>query len=164
MRLKTATVSLWWLRYPLIGVLATGLLLIGYYDHALQDWLTLKWQLLAHGSTGWFAQFIAVFQRHTPQAVAKRPLPVLLLYLGSYLTIALLLLRLLLPQPALWRLAWRSYAGLAFLYAALLLLAKVSGGHLPWAYPLARLVVELLGTPIPLVALTLLLRYGTQAK
>ena len=155
-----ATIVLVALRYLIIIGLIGLLLLLGYFDHPFQDWLTAKWYWLAQDTTGWLSHLNGMLQQRLPQAVAKRPLPVLLTFLGIYMAVSVLLLRLLLLQPPAWRLAWRTYAGVVGVYVMLLLLAKLGAGHLPWAYPLARLVVELLGTPIPVAVLVILLRYG----
>lgn len=165
MRLGSAATGflITWLRYLLVVGLGLGLLLLGYYAPPLQDWLTTQWQRILSGLSGRSGGLGALLQTPLPSAMARRPLPVLLVYLSSYLVVALLLLRLLLPQPAAWRLAWRCYAGLLGIYGALLLLAWLGGRQLPWAFPLARLVVELLGTPIPVAVLFILLRYGGAA-
>ena len=162
MQLNPMVAGFSWLRALLIAVLVVSLLLLNYYDHALQAWLTARWYQLSADPGSPVGHLAAILQGHLPKAVAKRPLPVLLTFLGSYLTVSLLLLRLLLPQPGSWAVAWRTYAGLMSIYVALLLVAKLGGSHLAWAYPLARLVVELLGTPIPIAILVILLKYGPQ--
>lgn len=132
-----------------------GLLLaVGVYDE----------KLLALFSHGWRAMLtalhldgrLAALQAGAQPAGPHRPSLPGLSYIGLYLGICLLLLRLLLPQPGQWRPALRLYGGVLLAYLLLQLLSKAGG--LPWAYGLSRHLLSFLVSPVPVLVLVVLLR------
>lgn len=131
------------------------LLLAGVYDEVVFAGLGRGWQELLSGLH--LSQAATALQAGVHGQVTRRPLLPGLSYAGLYVGVCLLLLRLLLPQPAAWRLALRCYGGVGLAYLALLLVGK-AGGNLLWAYRLSRHLLDFLVSPVPVLALVVLLR------
>ncbi|GAC1598601.1 MAG: hypothetical protein NVS3B25_24640 [Hymenobacter sp.] len=144
-------------RWLLVGGLVVALLLLGVYDEPCLAFLTARWQraLAAAG----LQQHAEALQHGFNGGITKRLLPAVATYAGLYLGICLLLLRVLLPSPAQWRLVLRLYAGLLVVYVAIVLLGKLAGDA-PWAYQLSRQLLDFVVSPLPVGALYVLLRAG----
>ncbi|MBF9142509.1 XrtX-associated membrane protein [Hymenobacter properus] len=141
--------------WALVSLLLLALLLLGFYQEPVVDFLTACWQRVL-GALGLQRQ-AAAFQQGINGQVAKRLLPAVATYAAIYLAISLLLLRLLLPEQ--WRLVWRLYAGGLVVYAALVVLGKL-GGDVRWAYRLSRQLLDFMVSPLPVAGLFVLLRAG----
>lgn len=143
--------------WALVGGLVAVLLLIGVYDEPILAFLTARWQeaLTAAG----LRRYAEALQQGINGGILKRFLPAVATYAGCYLGICLLLLRLLLPFRAQWRLALRLYAGVLVVYVALVLLGKFSGDA-QWAYRLSRQLLDFVVSPLPVAGLYVLFRAG----
>lgn len=148
-------------RWLLIGPLVVALLLIGVYDEPILLFLTTTWQKLL-GVVG-LRQQAEALQSGINGAIVKRFLPAVATYAAVYLSICLLLLRLLLPARAQWRLVLQLYAGTVVVYVLLVALAKLAG-NAPWAYLLSRQILDFLVSPLPVAGLYVLLRTGVGAR
>lgn len=139
------------------AIVALGLLLLlaGVYDELAFAVLDRGW--LALLSALHLAGPAAALQAGIHQQVTHRALLPGLSYAALYVGSCLLLLRLLLPRLAAWRLALRLYGGVGLAYLLLLLVGKV-GGDLSWAYRLSRHLLDFLVSPLPVLALVVLLR------
>lgn len=143
--------------WALIAFLIVVLLLLGVYDEPVLAALTRVWQAgLAMVGLGQQAQSL---QAGINGGITKRFLPAVATYAVLYLSICLLLLRLLLPSPAHWRLALQLYAGALVIYIALVLLGKLAGDA-AWAYRLARHLLDFVVSPLPVAALYVLFQAG----
>lgn len=143
-------------QWVLVGTLVAALLLLGVYDEAVLAFLTRLWlQVLA--AAGLRAQAEAL-QQGINGGITKRFLPAVATYAVLYLSVCLLLLRVLLPTSH-WRLALQIYAGLLVLYAGLVLLGKLAGDAV-WAYRLGRHLLDFVVSPLPVAALYVLFRAG----
>ncbi|WP_414653910.1 XrtX-associated membrane protein [Hymenobacter sp.] len=143
--------------WPLVGTLIVVLLLLGVYDEPVLAAFTRLWQgVLAAVGLGQQAQSV---QAGINGGITKRFLPAVATYAALYLGICLLLLRLLLPSPAHWRLALQLYAGALVIYVALVLLGKLAGDAF-WAYRLARHLLDFVVSPLPVAALYVLFQAG----
>jgi hypothetical protein len=91
--------------------------------------------------------------------ITKRFLPAVGTYAALYLSICLLLLHLLLATRAHWRLTVQLYAGALAIYVALVLLGRFAGDA-PWAYRLARHLLDFVVSPLPVAALYVLFQAG----
>jgi hypothetical protein len=146
-------------RWALVGALLAALLLLGVYDVPVLAFLTKWWQqaLAAIGLQQW----ADALQKGLNGSVVKRPLPAVATYALAYLSICLLLLRLLLP--AQWHLVLRLYAGALAVYVALVVLGKLAG-DVQWAYRLSRQLLDFVVSPLPVAGLYVLLRAGLGTK
>ena len=139
------------------GLLVLFLLLIGVFDEPILQFLGRCWeQLLA--AVG-LRQQAEALQQGVDGGITKRFLPAVATYAVLYLGTCLLLLRLLLPAPAQWRLVLRLYAGALAAYVAIVLLNKVTG-NAPWAYRLSRQLLDFIVSPLPVAGLYVLIRAG----
>ncbi|MBJ6110606.1 hypothetical protein JAO73_16395 [Hymenobacter sp. BT523] len=148
-------------RWVLVGALLAALLLLGVYDVAVLTVLTKWWQRML-AAVG-LRQQVEALQQNISGSVVKRPLPVVATYAVGYLSICLLLLRLLLPAAAQWRLVLRLYAGTLAVYVALVVLGKLAGDA-QWAYRLSRQLLDFVVSPLPVAGLYVLLRSGFGAR
>ncbi|WP_210519241.1 XrtX-associated membrane protein [Hymenobacter terricola] len=144
-------------RWALVGGLVIALLLVGVYDEAIIASFTVLWQkgLAAVG----LRQQAEALQKGINGGITKRLLPAVATYALLYLGICLLLLRVLLPAPAQWRLVLRLYAGILAVYVGIALVGKLSGDA-PWAYQLSRQILDFVVSPLPVAALYVLFRAG----
>ena len=148
-------------RWLLVGLLIVALFLIGVYNEPFLSLLTALWQkgLAAVG----LRRQAEALQQGINGGITKRLLPAVATYAALYLSICLLLLRVLLPTPAQWRMAVRLYAGTLGVYVAITLLGKLSG-NAPWAYRLSRQILDFVMSPLPVAGLYVLLRVGLGAS
>ena len=144
-------------RWVLVGILLAALFLIGVYDEATHAFLTALWQHLL-AAIG-LRRYVETVQQGVSGGITKRLLPAVATYAASYLGICLLLLRLLLPTVAQWRLALRLYAITLAVYVAIVLIAKLAG-DVTWAYRLSRQVLDFVVSPVPVAGLYVLFRAG----
>lgn len=145
------------IRWLLVGILVAALLLLGTYNDQVLALLTAGW-LRGLAAVG-LDRPAAALQQGINGGITKRLLPAVATYAAVYLGISLLLLRLLLPTPAQWRLALRLYAGALGAYAALVLLGKLAG-DVTWIYQLSRQILDFVVSPLPVGGLYVLLRAG----
>ncbi|MBF9221899.1 XrtX-associated membrane protein [Hymenobacter ruricola] len=148
-------------RWALVGALLAALLLLGVYDVPVLAFLT-KWWLWALAAVG-LRQQVETLQQGISGSVVKRLLPAVATYAVVYLGVCLLLLRLLLPSPAQWRLVLWLYAGTLAVYVALVAFGKL-GGDVAWAYRLSRQLLDFVVSPLPVAGLYVLLRSGFGAR
>jgi exosortase/archaeosortase family protein len=120
-----------------------------------RNWATL----LATGST-WLHRVPGAAAGDVPAGISHLALPVGAAFLGIFLLISLLCLRLLLADRA-WRQAWGSYAGIGL--ACLALLAAGRAGAGPGTYHLGRLLLDFLASLLPVAGLLVLLWRPTAA-
>ncbi len=130
------------------------LLAIGVYDEPVLALLSDAWQTLLAALH--LDPQAAALQTAAQRQESHRPSLPGLSYVGFYLGVCLLLLRLLLPQAGQWRLALRLYGGVLLGYVLLQLGSRLGG--LSWAYPLSRHLLSFLVSPVPVLALVALLR------
>ena len=139
----------------------TGLVLVlfylGTYDWVVFDALTAVWQKFCT-SIG-LADELTAMQRGVSRQITWRSLPTMLTYGLLYTSTCLLLLRLLLPQGGR-RMRWALLLYLAVFGACgLLLLGAKLAGDVPWAYRLARRLIDFIVSPLPVIVLVPLLRW-----
>ena len=104
-------------------------------------------------------QQVEALQQGLDGSVVRRFLPAVATYAVCYLSICLLLLRLVLPTRAQWYVALRLYAGALGVYVALVALGKLAGDA-QWAYRLSRQLLDFIVSPLPVAGLYVLLRSG----
>ncbi len=142
--------------WALAGALIVVLLLVGVYDELIFAFLTARWQqVLAAVGLGRQADAL---QQGINGGITKRLLPAVATYAAGYLSLCLLLLRLLLTAPE-WRLALRLYAGTLVVYVGMVLLNKLLG-EARWAYQLSRQILDFVVSPLPVGILYVLFRAG----
>ncbi len=149
-----------WFRYRhwvVIGFLLILLLLLGVFDEPILQFLTVFWQksLAAVG----LGRQTEALQRGLDSGILKRFLPAVATYAVLYLATCLLLLRVLLPAPAQWRLVLQLYVGALIFYVAIVLLNKLTG-NTAWAYRLSRQLLDFIVSPLPVAGLYVLMRAG----
>lgn len=144
-------------RWVLITGLLITLLLLGVYDQPILTFLTAVW-LKALTTLG-LGKKAAALQQGINGGITKKLLPAVATYAVLYLANCLLLLRLLLPAPAQWRLVLRLYAGFLVVYVGIVLLGKLSHDAV-WAYKLSRQLLDFLISPLPVAGLYVLIRVG----
>ena len=144
-------------RWVLVGTLVAALLLLGTYNDQVLAFLTAGW-LRGLAAVG-LDRPVAALQQGINGGITKRLLPAVATYAALYLGTSLLLLRLLLPAPAQWRLVLGLYAGALGAYAALVLLGKLAGDA-TWIYQLSRQLLDFVVSPLPVGGLYVLLRAG----
>ena len=143
-------------RWALAAGLLLSLLLLGVFSEQVITWLISAWpHLLRRIGAGHYAESL---QHSIDGGIAKRPLPAIATYAALYLSICLLLLRLLLA-PAQWRLTWRLYAGALAAYLLIAVLGKLAG-NAQWAYRLSRQILDFVVSPLPVAGLYVLFRAG----
>ena len=144
-------------RWVLVGGLLAALFLIGVYDEATHALLTALWQHLL-AAVG-LRHYVEAVQQGVSGGVTKRLLPAVATYAVLYLSICLLLLRLLLPAVVQWHLALRLYAAALAAYVVIVLAAKLAG-DVAWAYRLSRHLLDFVVSPVPVAGLYVLFRAG----
>jgi hypothetical protein len=140
-----------------VAVLILLLLLAGVYDEVIFAFFTSLWQK-AFALFGIGEQADAL-QHGIHRRITRRALPAVITYAAIYVSICLLVLRLLLRDPAQWRLTLRLYAGVGVAYIVIVLLGKLAG-DVVWAYRLSRHLIDFVVSPIPIAGLFVLFRAG----
>lgn len=140
-----------------MAVLILLLLLAGVYDEVIFAFFTSLWQK-AFALFGIGEQADAL-QHGIHRRITRRALPAVITYAAIYVSICLLVLRLLLRDPAQWRLTLRLYAGVGVAYIVIVLLGKLAG-DVVWAYRLSRHLIDFVVSPIPIAGLFVLFRAG----
>ncbi|WBO83662.1 XrtX-associated membrane protein [Hymenobacter yonginensis] len=143
------------LRLVAVAVLIVLLFLCGIYDETIFAFLGPVWQKAATALG--FSEQLARLQQSISGEVVKRSLPVVATYALLYLSLSLLLLRLLLPTYRL-PLVLKLYGGVIAAYILLLLAGRLTG-NVPWVYQLGRRLIDFLVSPLPIVILVSLLRW-----
>ena len=144
-------------RWLLVGSLILTLFLLGFDDEPVFRFLTGLW-LKGLSALG-LRQQAEVLQQGISGGITKRLLPAVATYAALYLSLCLLLLRLLLPTPMHWHLALRLYAGTLAMYVVITLLGRLMG-NAPWAYRLSRQILDFIISPLPVSGLFVLLQVG----
>ncbi|MDF7812916.1 hypothetical protein [Hymenobacter sp. YC55] len=135
---------------------------LGTYDWVVFDALTAGWQRV-FTSIG-LADELAALQRSVSRQITWRSLPTMLSYGLLYTGTCLLLLRLLLPRGGR-RMRWAALLYLIVFGACGLLLAGAKlAGDVPWAYRLARRLIDFIVSPLPVIVLVPLLRWYVSPK
>jgi exosortase/archaeosortase family protein len=150
----------WLTTRTLAGVAVLGLLIAtSVYQTQLTATLSIRWVTALATGPAWLHRLpgATVGNGGMPDNVTQLALPVGAAYLGLFVGLALLALRLLLPTQG-WRLAWRCYAALGV--AATLLLVAGRLGDLAAASSLSRLLFMLLASLLPVIGLLVLLWRG----
>ena len=141
-----------WALAAFLGLLLFGL---GTAADPIFAFLTHFWQALFQ-ALGLGALLGRVAQGTSTEVTLRSP-PAVATYAALYLALCLLLLRVLLPGAAHWRLALRLYAAVLALIVALVLVGKL-GGDVVWLYKVARRLIDFLVSPLPVILLVLVLR------
>lgn len=153
----------WLTTRTLAGVAVLALLIaISIYQTQLTAALSTRWAAaLATGPT-WLHRVpgATVGNGGVPDNVTQLALPVGAAYLGLFVGLALLALRLLLPAQG-WRLAWRCYAALGVTATVLLVAGRLGG--IAEAGLLSRPLFMLLASLLPVIGLLVLLWRGPAA-
>lgn len=149
-----------WTTHRVVRILAIGglialLFLCGIFDETIFATLGPVWQKVAT-SLG-FSEQMARLQQGISGEVVKRSLPVVATYALLYLSLSLLLLRLLLPAYRM-PLVLKLYGGVIAAYIILLLVGRLTG-NVPWVYQLGRRLIDFLISPLPIIILVCLLRW-----
>jgi hypothetical protein len=137
------------------------LLLLGVFDEPILQALTFFWHKTL-AAVGLHRQ-VAALQQEINGGITKRFLPAVISYTVLYLAACLLLLRVLLPTPTQWQLAWQLYAGALAGYGAIVLLNKLTG-NAAWAYRLSRQLLDFIVSPLPVAGIYVLLRAGFRPR
>ncbi|RYY19804.1 MAG: hypothetical protein EOO36_04945 [Cytophagaceae bacterium] len=145
-----------WLTARLAGglLLLVGLALISIFQSNVVAALGRAWAAALATGPAWLHRLPGATAGDVPSGVSHLALPVGAAFMGLFLMVSLLSLRLLLPVRA-WRLVWRSYAGLGLACGLLLLLGRFGGG--PAAYRLGRMLLDFLVSLLPVAGLLVLL-------
>lgn len=139
-----------------VAITLLTILYLSFENEQIIIWLIAKWQrVLQQLGINYYAESL---QHSIDGGIAKRPLPAIATYAALYLSICLLLLRLLLAD-AQWRLAWRLYAGALAAYLLIAVLGKLAG-NAQWAYRLSRQILDFVVSPLPVAGLYVLFRAG----
>jgi len=147
----------WLTPRTLAGVaLLLALALISIYQNQVTAALSAGWATALATGPAWLRGLPGATAGNgdVPDNVSHLALPVGAAYLGLFVGLALLALRLLLPVRS-WRLAWRCYAGLAL--ACVLLLGVGRLGGLPDVNLLGRALLNVMVSLLPIVGLLVLL-------
>ncbi|HEX8659882.1 MAG TPA: hypothetical protein VF690_20230 [Hymenobacter sp.] len=147
--------------WVVVGGLIVLLLLLGVFDEPILQALTIFWQKVL--STVGLRRQVAALQQEINGGITKRFLPAVVSYTVLYLATCLLLLRVLLPVPTQWQLAWRLYAGALAGYGTIVLLNKLTG-NATWAYRLGRQLLDFIVSPLPVAIIYVLLRAGFRPR
>ncbi len=153
------SVPAWWqpapaLRWSTVAAIVLVLFFMGVYDDTVFGWLNGAWQ-----------KVFAVFGLQVPwqggfhYRVTRKPLLSVSTYAAFYLILCLVMLRLLLPTRAQWRLSLRLYAGVLTAYVLLVALGKLAGNAI-WAYRLSRHLLDFVISPLSVGALLVLFKAG----
>lgn len=143
------------LRLAATALLIALLFLCGIFDETLFVLLGSVWQKAAIALG--FSEQMARLQQGISGEVVKRSLPVVATYALLYLSLSLLLLRLLLPVYRM-PLVLKLYGGVISVYIVLLLVGRLAG-NVPWIYQLGRRAIDFLVSPLPIIILVCLLRW-----
>jgi hypothetical protein len=143
------------LRLAAVALLIVLLFLCGIYDETIFAFLGPAWQKAATALG--FSEQLARLQQGISGEVVKRSLPVVATYALLYLSLSLLLLRLMLPAHRL-PLVLKLYGSVIAAYILLLLAGRLTG-NVPWVYQLGRRLIDFLVSPLPIVILVSLLRW-----
>ena len=127
----------------------------GIYDEAVFNALNAGWQKLLT-SLG-LAEQLAAVQRGISTQVTKRSLPTMFTYGLLYTSTCLLLLRFLLPPGGHRMRRVVALYAVVFVACGLLLAGGKLAGDVPWAYRLARRLIDFIVSPLPVVVLLPLL-------
>lgn len=141
----------------LVGGLVVLLLLTGVYDEPILQFLTGAWQQAL--ATLGLKEYADSLQQGINGGILKRFLPAVATYAAFYLGICFLLLRLLLADNRQWRLALLFYAGTLTIYAAIVVLNKLTGST-EWAFRLSRQLLDFVVSPLPVAGLVVLFKSG----
>lgn len=142
---------------PRAGVgmaLLAVLVLISIFQSNVIAALSRGWAGLLATGPAWLRHVPGAVAGDVPTGVSHLALPVGAAFLGLFLVISLLGLRLLLADRA-WQQAWGSYAGIGLACVLLLALGRVGGG--PGVYRLGRLLLDFLASLLPVAGLLVLL-------
>lgn len=143
-------------RWSSVGLLVLALLLLGVFNNVVILFFTALWrQGLAVVGLG---QVAGAIQQDLGNNMSARFLPAAATYTVLYLSLCLLLLRLLLI-PVQWRFAVQLYAGALVVFIAMMLLTKLVGGA-EWARRLSRDFLDFVVSPLPIAGLYVLFRTG----
>jgi uncharacterized integral membrane protein len=140
-----------------VGLLVLLLLLAGVYDEYVFAFFTAMWHKV-FAALG-LSQQADALQHGIHRRVTRRPLPAVATYAVLYVGACLLLLRLLLRDPAQWRLTLRLYAGVVVAYLLIVVIGKLAGDAI-WAYRLSRHLIDFVVSPLPVAGLLVLFRAG----
>lgn len=143
-----------WLTVGVGGLLLLGLVWVSTYQNVVVAALGAGWAAALASGPAWLHRLPGATVGDMPGGVSHLALPVGAAFMGLFLLISLLSLRLLLPASA-WRLAWRSYAGLGLACLLLLLLGRAGAGTA--AYRPARMLLDFMVSLLPVAGLLVLL-------
>ena len=143
-------------RWSSVGFLILALLLLGVFNNAVILFFTALWHqgLAVLG----LSQVAGALQQDLGNNVSARFLPAAATYTVLYLSLCLLLLRLLLT-PAQWRLTVQLYAGSMVVFIGMMLLTKLAGGA-EWTHRLSRDFLDFIVSPLPVAGLYVLFQTG----
>jgi hypothetical protein len=153
----SATRQPWLTAQALAGVaLLLGLALISIYQNQVTAALSAAWATALATGPAWLHRVPGATPGNgdVPGNVSHLALPVGAAYLGLFVALALLTMRLLLPARG-WRLVWRCYAGAALVGLVLLAAGRLGAGA--QANVLGRMVLDLLVSLLPIVGLLVFL-------
>lgn len=139
------------LRYAAIIGLVVVLFLVGMNSGPVYEALTAAWAAVLPASLA------ESLRQGTSTLVTKKSLPAMLTYGLFYTSLCLLLIGLLLGTWRRLGLALTAYWLVFGACALLLLLGKI--GHLDWAYQLARRLIDMVVSPLPVIILVPLLHW-----
>lgn len=139
------------LRYAAIAGLVVVLFLLGMNSGPVYQFLTDIWAAVLP------AGLADSLRQGTSTLVTKKSLPAMLTYGIFYCSLCLLLIGLLLGTWRRLGLALTAYWLVFGTCALLLLLGKL--GHLDWAYQLARRLIDMVVSPLPVIILVPLLHW-----
>jgi len=139
------------LRYAAIAGLVAVLFLLGVNSGPVYQALTEAWAAVLPASLA------ESLRQGTSTLVTKKSLPAMLTYGIFYTSLCLLLIGLLLGTWRRLGLALTAYWLVFGACALLLVLGKI--GHLDWAYQLARRLIDMVVSPLPVIILVPLLHW-----
>jgi exosortase/archaeosortase family protein len=150
----------WLTIHTLAGLVVLCLLItISIYQTQLTAALGVRWTAALATGPAWLHRLPGATAGNgdVPDNVTQLALPVGAAYLGLFVGLALLSLRLLLPAHG-WRLAWRCYVALGVVAALLLIIGRLGG--IAEASLLSRALSMLLASLLPVIGLLVLLWRG----
>ena len=152
-----------WYRPPVavrwaVGLgLVLALLLLGVYDETLFTHFAALWQKAL--AAAHLSNQADELQHGIHRRVTRRPLLAVASYAAVYVSLCLLLLRVLLRTRAQWRLVLRLYAGVVVAYVLIAGAGKLAGDAI-WAYRLSRHLIDFVVSPVPVAGLLVLFKAG----
>ena len=152
-----------WYRPPVairwaLGIgLVVILLFLGVYDETLFTYFATVWQKAL--TAAHLSNQADDLQHGIHRRVTRRPLLAVASYALIYVSLCLLLLRLLMRTRAQWRLVLRLYAGVVVAYVLIAGAGKLAGDAI-WAYRLSRHLIDFVVSPIPVAGLLVLFKAG----